>query len=86
MGSLRDCPWILGLPDYRVTKITRGEEGGLMWESLGPVRIFYEAGPCGYALQRQVTSARVTCNVVAPSLIPRKPGERARRIVAIRAS
>jgi transposase len=42
----------------------------------GPVRIFYEAGPCGYALQRQVTTARVQCDVVAPALIPRKPGER----------
>jgi transposase len=42
----------------------------------GPVHVFYEAGPCGYALQRQVTTARVSCDVVAPALIPRKPGER----------
>src|SRR5262245_3568791 len=42
----------------------------------GPVQVFYEAGPCGYALQRQVTTARVRCEVVAPALIPRKPGER----------
>ena len=42
----------------------------------GSVRVFYEAGPCGYALQRQVTTARVSCEVVAPTLIPRKPGER----------
>lgn len=39
----------------------------------GPVRVFYEAGPCGYALQRQVTTSRVSCEVVAPGLIPRKP-------------
>jgi transposase len=45
-------------------------------EAPGPVRVFYEAGPCGYALQRQVTTARVSCDVVAPALIPRKPGER----------
>src|SRR5919108_2598388 len=45
-------------------------------EAAGPVHVFYEAGPCGYALQRQVTSARVSCDVVAPALIPRKPGER----------
>ncbi len=25
-------------------------------EAPGPVRVFYEAGPCGYALQRQVTT------------------------------
>jgi transposase len=42
----------------------------------GPVRVCYEAGPCGYALQRQVTTPRVACQVIAPALIPRKPGER----------
>ncbi len=45
-------------------------------EAPGPVRMCYEAGPCGYALQRQVATARVSCQVIAPSLIPRKPGER----------
>src|SRR5262249_24957360 len=45
-------------------------------EAPGPVRVLYEAAPCGYALQRQVTTARVRCDVVAPALIPRKPGER----------
>ncbi len=45
-------------------------------EAPGPVHVFYEAGPCGYALQRQMTTARVTCDVIAPSLMPRKPGER----------
>jgi transposase len=48
------------------------------WErdAPGPVRVCYEAGPCGYALQRQMTTPRVTCQVIAPALIPRKPGER----------
>jgi transposase len=45
-------------------------------EAPGPVRVFYEAGPCGYALQRQVTTSRVSCDVIAPALTPRKPGER----------
>lgn len=45
-------------------------------EAPGPVRVCYEAGPCGYALQRQMTTARVACQVIAPALIPRKPGER----------
>src|SRR6185436_10082386 len=41
------------------------------------VRFCYEAGPCGYALQRQITEAgEGSCMVVAPSLIPVKPGER----------
>jgi transposase len=43
----------------------------------GEVRICYEAGTCGYALQRRLeASGGVVCEVVAPSLIPRKPGER----------
>jgi transposase len=42
----------------------------------GPVRVCYEAGPCGYALQRQLTTPRVSCQVIAPALIPRKPGDR----------
>jgi len=45
-------------------------------EAPGPVSVCYEAGPCGYALQRQVTTTRVSCQVIAPGLIPRKPGER----------
>ena len=45
-------------------------------EAPGPVSVFYEAGPCGYALQRRVTTSRVRCDVVAPALIPRKPGDR----------
>ncbi|HEU4694182.1 MAG TPA: IS110 family transposase [Vicinamibacterales bacterium] len=45
-------------------------------EAPGPVRACYEAGPCGYALQRQLTTARVSCQVIAPALVPRKPGER----------
>ena len=41
-----------------------------------PVRACYEAGPCGYSLQRELRGLEVECAVVAPSLIPRKPGER----------
>jgi hypothetical protein len=32
----------------------------------GPVHVFYEASPCGYPLQRQVTAERVSCEVVSP--------------------
>lgn len=42
----------------------------------GPLATCYEAGPCGYALQRQLRSLDVDCMIAAPSLIPRKPGER----------
>ena len=36
----------------------------------------YEAGPCGYVLYRYLTRQGLTCLVVAPSLIPKKPGDR----------
>lgn len=43
----------------------------------GCVGLFcYEAGPCGYGLYRHLIANGHDCQVVAPSLIPRKPGER----------
>jgi transposase len=46
-------------------------------ETVGEVRFCYEAGVCGYALQRQIIAvSQASCMVVAPSLIPVKPGER----------
>jgi transposase len=39
--------------------------------------VCYEAGPCGYGIYRRLNSKRgVACQVVAPSLIPRRPGVR----------
>ena len=40
------------------------------------LRIFYEAGPTGYELHRRLSETGYHCEVVAPSLAPRKPGER----------
>ena len=42
----------------------------------GAIRAVYEAGPCGYALKRKLDALGIPCEVVAPSLIPVKPGER----------
>jgi len=42
----------------------------------GEARCVYEAGPCGYELRRFLQSKGIRCDVVAPSLIPRKPGDR----------
>ena len=36
----------------------------------------YEAGPCGYTLQRQITQLGFVCEVIAPALMPRRPGDR----------
>ncbi|RME38828.1 MAG: IS110 family transposase, partial [Deltaproteobacteria bacterium] len=40
------------------------------------VEVVYEAGPCGYGLYRFLKGCGISCKVVAPSRIPRKPGER----------
>lgn len=45
-------------------------------EAPGCVEVCYEAGPCGYVLQRQLNRGRMRCVVIAPALVPRKPGER----------
>jgi len=42
----------------------------------GKLSICYEAGPCGYGLQRQITALGHDCTVVAPSLVPIRAGNR----------
>lgn len=44
--------------------------------STGPVRACYEASGAGFVLQRTLAHDGFSCTVVAPSLIPRKPGDR----------
>ena len=40
------------------------------------LKFCYEAGPCGYGLHRQLSELGWECQVVAPSLIPKKAGDR----------
>ncbi|MCO5175818.1 MAG: IS110 family transposase [Thermomicrobiales bacterium] len=40
------------------------------------LEVAYEAGACGYTLQRQLTRMGITCVVIAPSLVPKRPGDR----------
>jgi transposase len=40
------------------------------------LRVCYEAGPTGYGLARRLNASGVCCIVVAPSRIPREPGQR----------
>ena len=40
------------------------------------LHIVYEAGPCGFVLQRHFTAMGWHCDVVAPSSVPRPAGER----------
>ena len=48
-------------------------------KKIGPaeqLRACYEAGPTGFALYWQLSQLGVECIVVAPSLVPKKPGDR----------
>lgn len=40
------------------------------------LHIVYEAGPCGFALQRHLAAQGLHCEVVAPSSIPKRAGDR----------
>jgi transposase len=46
------------------------------FDDRGQLRVCYEAGPTGFGLYRLLRSMGVACEVVAPSLVPRSPGDR----------
>lgn len=46
------------------------------WGHPATLRVCYEAGPTGYELQRQLAAAGVDCAVIAPALVPKRPGQR----------
>ena len=47
----------------------RGDQGRTL-------RVCYEAGPCGFVIARRLKQLAIDCVVVAPSLIPKKSGDR----------
>ncbi len=58
---------------------SRPEAVRKLMKRLGPLdqlRVCYEAGPTGYVLYRQLTGMGIDCQVIAPTLIPTKPGDR----------
>jgi len=57
--------------DAAVTKMVRR-----LSAKYGKLTFCYEAGPTGYGLHRRIGELGHACQVVAPSLIPRKPGDR----------
>lgn len=57
----------------------RPESVRKLMKKLGPaahLRVCYEAGPTGYVLYWQLTALEVKCDVVAPTLVPVKAGDR----------
>lgn len=71
-GETRPVEWQTSNDPAAVRRLVRK----LQRSAAGDLRLCYEAGPCGYAVQRTVQEMGVSCVVVAPSLVPRKPGER----------
>ena len=71
-GQVEPVCWKEANEETAVRRLARR----LTREASGEVRACYEAGPLGYALQRELEAQQVICEVVAPSLIPIKPGER----------
>jgi transposase len=59
------CGLIENLPEA-ITRLSKGDS----------VRFCSEAGPCGHEVHRQITVLGHQCDVVAPSLIPHKAGDR----------
>lgn len=69
-GEARFMGEVPNTPDSVARLVKRlGKEGARL-------SFCYEAGPCGYGLHRQLRELGQDCQVVAPSLIPRKPGDR----------
>ena len=50
----------------------------------GKLHFCYETGPTGYGLHRQIQALGPACLVVAPALIPKRPGIGLRPIGAMR--
>jgi len=71
-GQLRE--WRIANESRAIRRVARK----LVKEAQGEVRCCYEAGPIGYALKRELEAAapELVCEVIAPSLIPAKSGER----------
>ncbi len=74
-GSTQVDAWQLEYTPQSVRRLTRRlrRDAGS-----GEVRCCYEAGPIGFTLKRLIEGSGqgIVCEVVAPSLIPVKPGER----------
>jgi transposase len=69
-GEVRDYGRIANTPAALQRLVRKlGQEGV-------ELRFCYEAGPCGYGIQRQLSASGHDCVVVAPSLIPKRAGDR----------
>jgi transposase len=75
IGEARDAELVflgrIGTRQSDIDKLIRNLRG-----KADEIVFVYEAGPCGYSLYRYLTKKGFQCVVAAPSLTPRKPGDR----------
>jgi transposase len=69
-GEVRYVGEIANTPEAMVKLVKQLKKGDAR------LRFCYEAGPCGYVIYRQLQELKQDCQVVAPSLIPKKAGDR----------
>src|SRR5215475_8769785 len=69
-GEVRDYGRIANTPAALQRLVRKLSQDG------AKLRFCYEAGPCGYGIQRHLSASKHECVVVAPSLIPKRPGDR----------
>lgn len=60
----------IGTQQYAIDRLLKQLSGR------GRLRLVYEAGPCGFWLHRYLREKGVDCLIAAPSLIPKRPGDR----------
>lgn len=69
-GEVRFFGDISAEPASVASMVAKLAQGG------GKLHFCYEAGPTGYDLHRQIIGLGHDCQVVAPSLVPKRPGDR----------
>src|SRR4030067_2983640 len=69
-GEVRYIGEIANTPEAVDKLVKQQRKGG------ADLSFCYEAGPCGYGIHRQLTDLGWDCQGVAPSLIPKKAGDR----------
>src|SRR4030067_3302898 len=69
-GEVRYLGEIANTPEAVDKLVKQQRKGG------ADLSFCYEAGPCGYGIHRQLTDLGWDCQVAAPSLIPKKAGDR----------
>lgn len=79
-GSISACLLDVGTGELISQQVPNDQQHVLRaarrWAKLGELRLCYEASGAGFVLQRWLEGVGVHCEVIAPSLVPKAPGDR----------